>query len=238
MVLPYTIAEFLIAYIVFFFIYLLTATLEGVTQARIARACGDDTPSIYGFETLNPWEHISFIGILFFLFFRFGLSQVQPINPFNIEQPYPLAKLGLIFHGKTLVNALLSIISFTASLLIFGNAVAYNAAYITGADTLHTVRHLQALLPGANGITIIICFFLSGLFFVNILMMIINLISQTCWWFFAYKQYNGARNLEQMRLVLIFLPIIILFLAFSELYVYLSGFITSIAQTIVRILGK
>ncbi len=60
-------------------------TLHEFSHAFVAYKCGDPTAKFMGRMTLNPIRHFDPIGVLLFVFARFGWAKPVPINPDNFR---------------------------------------------------------------------------------------------------------------------------------------------------------
>ncbi len=56
-------------------------------HALVASKLGDNTPRLSGRLTLNPMEHIDWIGALMIILVGFGYAKPVPINPRNFKNP-------------------------------------------------------------------------------------------------------------------------------------------------------
>ena len=62
-------------------------TFHEYAHAWTANKLGDPTAKAMGRLTFNPLRHLSVIGTICFLLFRFGWAKPVPINPANFEKP-------------------------------------------------------------------------------------------------------------------------------------------------------
>ena len=69
------------------FILLLVMPVHEFSHAAMAVRLGDDTPIKQGRYTLNPLAHLSLIGSIALLFFRFGWAKPVLVNPGNLKKP-------------------------------------------------------------------------------------------------------------------------------------------------------
>lgn len=78
-------AELAIALLTFFLAYLLVVTFAGYVSAWVAKEMGDDSAADAGFLTLNPFQHIDVVGLLFLFFIGIGWDKHMPLDPFAIH---------------------------------------------------------------------------------------------------------------------------------------------------------
>ena len=60
-------------------------TLHEFSHAFVAYKCGDPTAKLMGRMTLNPIRHFDPMGIILFVFARFGWAKPVPVNPDNFR---------------------------------------------------------------------------------------------------------------------------------------------------------
>lgn len=66
---------------------LFALTIHEASHAYTAYLCGDDTPSLQGRVTLNPFRHIDFLGLLAFFIIHLGWAKPVLINPARMRNP-------------------------------------------------------------------------------------------------------------------------------------------------------
>ncbi len=69
-----------------FFAVLVVLTLHEFSHAFVAVRCGDPTPKWNHRLTLNPLRHCDPLGLLCFVFVRFGWAKPVPVNPYNFKK--------------------------------------------------------------------------------------------------------------------------------------------------------
>jgi len=133
-------------------------TIHEFCHALSATALGDNTAKSQGRLTLNPLSHISWLGFAMLLLIGFGWGKPVPFNPYNLKWsrfgPAVVAAAGPL---SNLVSAIIFIIAFK---LIF--------------PALHP---LFLIYEGfVSGETNLLAIFLSLSIFLNIILMLFNLI--------------------------------------------------------------
>jgi hypothetical protein len=77
-------AELAIAMLTFFLAYLVVVTIAGSVSAWVAQKMGDSSAADAGFLTLNPFQHIDLLGLMFFFMLGIGWDKHMPIDPTSI----------------------------------------------------------------------------------------------------------------------------------------------------------
>lgn len=133
---------------------IIALTVHEFAHAWTATRLGDDTPRINGRLTLNPLSHLDIMGSLMLIFAGFGWAKPVPVNPYALGRRSPAALMWVSLAGP-LSNLMLAILA--AIPLRFG---------------------LVNRLPGLGGSDIIPTpyIFLSEFIFINLLLMLFNLI--------------------------------------------------------------
>ena len=115
-------------------------TLHEFSHAFVAYKCGDPTAKFSGRMTLNPIRHFDPMGILLFVFARFGWAKPVPVNPDNFRN----RKWGSFWTSAAgiLVNYLSAFLLFYplyvltvtyAAPAFAGKYMAYFLVYLTSA---------------------------------------------------------------------------------------------------------
>ena len=73
-------------FIAVFLALIVVLPLHEYAHALVAYKCGDNTPKLMGRLTLNPMAHFDPIGLIIFVFARFGWAKPVPVNPFNFRK--------------------------------------------------------------------------------------------------------------------------------------------------------
>ena len=94
----------------------LTMPIHEAAHAYVATKLGDPTPRYAGRLSLNPFNHIDYMGALCIILFGFGWAKPVQVNPRNFDN----AKRGMAltaFAGP-LSNILLATVSVTVNMLL------------------------------------------------------------------------------------------------------------------------
>lgn len=76
----------LIIFLAYLVAVLLTLSLHNFFQAFTAYKQGDMTAKAYGMLSLNPFRHVSALGMVFLVLVGFGWSKSVPMNPMQFKQ--------------------------------------------------------------------------------------------------------------------------------------------------------
>ena len=73
-------------FIAIFLALIVVLPLHEYAHGLVAYKCGDNTPKLMGRLTLNPMAHFDPIGLIMFVFARFGFAKPVPVNPYNFRK--------------------------------------------------------------------------------------------------------------------------------------------------------
>ncbi len=105
-------------FVVYLFALLVAIAVHEFSHAAVADHLGDPTPRLQGRLTLNPFNHIDSLGIMFLLFFGFGWGKPVQFDPYNLKDPRRDA--ALISIAGPISNFILAIVlSIVLRLFIF-----------------------------------------------------------------------------------------------------------------------
>lgn len=113
-------AELLISMTTCFIAYLIVTTFAGFFQAWVAKKMGDDSAEEAGFLSLNPMDHVDFIGLACLYFFRFGWGRPIPINPQAVWGHWRWLKLTCIYLSYAWAHIVMATVAMTTLLAQFG----------------------------------------------------------------------------------------------------------------------
>lgn len=117
---PLPVSLFLAERIVRLIAMIAVASPVGCCRAWFARFMGDPTAEEQGYMTLNPFQHIPFIGFIMLLFLPFGIINVIPINPANYHDPHRRIKIGAVAFSGVVSYFLLAVIALIVLTLFVG----------------------------------------------------------------------------------------------------------------------
>lgn len=95
---------------------LLAISFHEAAHAYIADYLGDPTPRSQGRLTLNPLAHLSPLGTVMLILFRFGWGKPVQFDPFNLQNPK--RDSALISLAGPATNIILAVIAGLASRLL------------------------------------------------------------------------------------------------------------------------
>lgn len=125
------------------------------SHALAATSLGDNTAKFSGRLTLNPLSHISWMGLLMLVLVGFGWGRPVPFNPYNLKAP----KFG---------PAVVAIAGPFSNLVFAAVAIIIIAIAFPGVNPL--------FIMGGAGSLNLMAIFLSLVIYINLLLMIFNLI--------------------------------------------------------------
>ncbi len=100
------------------FVVLCCMPVHEMAHAYAAYKCGDDTASLKGRLTINPFAHLSVIGTLMILFFGIGYANPVPVNPARLK--HPRRDMALVSLAGPVSNIVLSFIFIFVACFIQG----------------------------------------------------------------------------------------------------------------------
>lgn len=100
------------------FVVLCCMPVHEMAHAYAAYKCGDDTASLKGRLTINPFAHLDIIGTLMILFFGIGYANPVPVNPARLK--HPRRDMALVSLAGPVSNIALSFIFIFISCFIQG----------------------------------------------------------------------------------------------------------------------
>jgi len=130
-------------------------TVHELAHAVTATYFGDETPRMNGRLTLNPISHLDPMGSLLLLVAGFGWAKPVPINPYALQRRSPAAVMLVSLAGP-LSNLLMAIVA----------AIPFRLGLVSQFDTP----------TFANGILPSPAMLLYEFIFINLILMLFNLI--------------------------------------------------------------
>jgi len=210
---PLPISLFLAERIVRLIAMIAVASPVGCFRAWFARFMGDPTAEEQGYITLNPFQHIPFIGFIMLLFLPFGIINVIPVNPANYHEPHRRLKMGAVAFSGVLSYFLLAVIALIGLTIILGPTLI---------PTEHSLSWAHIII-----IFIQTCIFFAVLefFMYSVLLLAMPLIEEQVF------------PPHYIYLALIIVPLLLI-LAFGETIQHVLGYgIIFFAQLLVHLFG-
>lgn len=104
------------------FVIFLTLPIHEYAHARIAVALGDDTPRYQGRLSLNPFNHIDWMGAASILIFGIGWARPVSVNMFNFKKPrVGMAAVAAAGPISNLLVAFIALLLYNTCFAIFLN---------------------------------------------------------------------------------------------------------------------
>ena len=149
----YSMPTALIVFLGYIIAVLLTLSLHNFFQAFVSYKQGDMTAKAYGMLSLNPFRHVSALGLICLIIVGFGWSKPVPMNPFQFREgrkgAIKVALSGMI--GNLIVSIIFSflyvltlLIDGTSSFAIFIQGFCY---YMTIINFIFFVFNLLPIYP-------------------------------------------------------------------------------------------
>jgi Zn-dependent protease len=136
------------------FTLIIAFTVHEFSHAKVADWFGDDTPRMNGRLTLNPLKHLDIFGSLMLIVAGFGWAKPVPVNPYALGRRSPSAYMWVSLAGPA-SNLLMAIVA----------AAPLRLHWINRFDSLGGASFLPTPYE-----------FLSEFIFINLLLMLFNLI--------------------------------------------------------------
>lgn len=209
-------AESIISILCLFFAYCFSVTLTGAGQAYIARKMGDDTAAQDGFLSLNPADHIDPIGAFMLVLFRFGWGRTITINPFNIKQSWHGLRVFLVYSTEALLSMLIAISALFILVLGFKKSALYLAFEMFFSGYAPT-RLLAKTFPEISSLSMVMALLLVSVVFFNIFITTYSIVINSVKYIIARGYQHGHQYIEYADYILIFAPLIFLFLFAQQL---------------------
>ncbi|HEY4692774.1 MAG TPA: site-2 protease family protein [Bellilinea sp.] len=136
------------------FTLIIAFTVHEFSHAKVADWFGDDTPRMNGRLTLNPLKHLDIFGSLMLVIAGFGWAKPVPVNPYALSRRSPAGYMWVSLAGPA-SNLFMAIVA----------AAPLRLNWIGRFDNLGGASFLPTPYE-----------FLSEFIFINLLLMLFNLI--------------------------------------------------------------
>ncbi len=232
-------AEFLMRIIVVLLVYFVTAPLTGYFRAWVSEKMGDSTPSQLGFLSLNPMTHISMWWVIFIIWIQtsfmhftpIALGKYIPINPHHIHGKWRGLKLAVAYLSDSLMNIILGIVAFFILIATFKTDALL---FIEQAISL---RSLTALQPQLTSLQVIMVWVMATFALFNCLVAAFSVISNLFNFVMFYYFEDLMHSSEYAEMILIFGPLLLLYLMVFWVWSYVTAFVISIAYLLGMLVG-
>jgi Zn-dependent protease len=109
----------------------LTLPIHEFAHGFAATKLGDPTPRYQGRLTVNPFAHIDYVGALCIILFGFGWAKPVGVNSYNFKNPKrDMALTAFAGPLSNLIVALIALLLFNLTFVIFANVVANFVIYV------------------------------------------------------------------------------------------------------------
>lgn len=130
--------ELILSLFAYIMVLMLIQPLHECAHAWMAKKMGDDTASLQGRLTLNPFVHLDPVGTCSMLIFGFGWGKPVPINPLHFKE----------YRKGMGLSALAGPVSnFLAA---FVGMITYKLLYYAWAGSLNSEAMLQSMVNGES----------------------------------------------------------------------------------------
>ena len=159
--------------ITYFIAYLIVTTLAGSFQAWVAKNMGDDSAEEAGFLSLNPMDHLDFVGLICLYVFRFGWGRHIPINPHAVWGNWRWLKLLCIYVSYAWAHIVLATLAMAGLLAQFGlNIIPLSIDMMLSGMLSH--ERFALAYPASSSFAISIALILIGMIFLDILLAVFD----------------------------------------------------------------
>jgi len=237
-------AELFMRLIIVLLVYFITAPLVGYSRAWTADEMGDTTPEQLGFLTLDPMAHISLWWVFFILwvqifsahFIPVGLGKHIPINPNNIQGSWRGLKLAFAYLSDSIASIVLGIGSFFILIVMFG---ADALVFLERAVSLEplSLRTLTLLRPDLSSMSLILVWFVVTFALFNCLVAAFSVISNLFHFVVFYYFEDQISQSEYGEMILMFGPLLFLYLMIFFVWSYVTAFVVSMAYILAMLVG-
>lgn len=155
--------EKILEYISIFLALLIVLPVHEFAHAFAADKSGDYTPRVNGRYTLNPLAHFDVLGLIMFIFARFGWAKPVPVNPVNFKHykldSFLVAAAGIIANYITafFFYALFFLSLYIPEFGYFTFVLQTTLLYVFRLSLVFCVFNLLPIYP-LDGFRIIDCF--------------------------------------------------------------------------------
>ena len=202
-----TAEQAVIIFLITIFVFFISLTLHEFAHGFVAYKMGDPTPKLSGRLTLNPFKHVSGMGVICFMLIGVGWAKPMPINPINFKRYKKGIRLTSI--AGILSNFLLGLLA-TIIYTILSATVGFTTTFMIYVEyLLDSFMWINSFLALFNLIPL---FPLDGFNFVTSFMKADNK-------FISWNIKNGYKVLLGLLLVCLFTDLIF---EFDLLDFYLS----------------
>ena len=214
----------IIAVTLSFFAFALSITFSGTIQSYVARLMGDDTATKMGYADFNPFMHIGFFDLIYFILIDVMLGNLIPVNILEIKRTKRPLRLFLVFGSRTMTHLVLAIVAGFFMIFINASTVAATATI----DPLQLVSNLRANLPPHLYVLSLLC---AAMTFTNIFLAAFALLRDTIYGVLLCKFEKDPSFVSYINPIMIF-GFLLIWIFFARQIMGLLGALVSVAVTI------
>lgn len=208
-----------------FFAFTLSITVSGTVQAYVAKLMGDDTASQMGFADLNPFMHIGFFDLIYFILIDVMLGNLIPINILEIKQTKRPLRLFLVFGSRAITHIVIAIISGFSMILINATTRVTTA---TTLDPVQMVANLREQLPPALYVISLLC---AAMTFSNIFLGAFALLRDSIYGVLLFKFEKDPSFIAYINPIMIF-GFLLIWIFFARQIMILLGSVVAAGVTL------
>ena len=153
--------EFIVNVISFFIACLLVVPITGAFRSWVAEKMGDDTSTLLGYQTLNPFTHLSLIGVFLLLFTSCVWGKHVPVNYFNIRGPFAIPKRIAALFSDAFLNIIIALIFLTILIAWFDPFIIKIVQVMIFSKNISHL-HLTYYYPSYSSLSISIGFIMAA----------------------------------------------------------------------------
>ncbi len=227
-------AEMLIGKIVFLVSYFMTVPIIGYCRAWAAEKVGDDTPAQFGFLTLNPAAHISWLWVALMTCipsFNFGFGRYIPINPHNIHGRNRGWKLAVAYLSDAFASIVLATLALFLLVALYGQGEFFRSfAVLEGHLPFRSYD-----TPGSHNIAVALI--LSGFIIFNNLLAAFNIIVNLFYLGFFYYVDNNTQLAEHIEWIMLVGPLVLIVVCFPIVQPAILNLIAGLGSLFALLMG-
>lgn len=217
--------------------YYTSMAINGSIQAIIADKLGDSTAKDLGYATPNPLMYFEPINFVIFVFLRFFICPVLPINPFNIKNPLRLFKIFWIYFFEIISCMCLSVISLLVCLAYFGGAKTNSLMCFFKSYQEFGLygKHLEYF--DFSSFSNVIGLILIATMFINAIMAVTVLVFNSFKYLLIVGVEKNYSYIKYSDYFVFLVPFLTLYITFCFWYRHIFGLILKITGIIAKLIG-
>lgn len=175
--------NFIVTTALFIIAYILSVFVLNLFKGYLASYLGDNSLEVSKLKSTNLLDHIDFLGIILYVFFKVLIVSFINANDYMIygrfKRLYALILYFFHFIGGIVIATLILLIG----LLIFGNAMQLVVISLFGFDSVNRsvtiMQEISFFLPGYKSFSIVVAMLLGSIVQFNIIIAVWGLILAT-----------------------------------------------------------